>query len=272
MKIKEIVHESKDLEEGLWDGIKGAVTGIKQGGISNAKQGFKTGMDTSRHNERVDWIVDQSVTKWNNHLNGLKRADRIDVNNPEEYKQALNNWLTKFGKSETAVTGEPNKLSPVGVKEYIAKNVVQMLADREAGRDDATSTTDTSPPGDNSGPSAIIPVKGGYSTRGMDQNVIVRTQQPLILRYENVNYTLNKSAEWQSDKTKSAESNETIVALLDKNKKIWDNAKEGTSSKQDALTLVPNAAPAAPAVKKPGRWGNPSAGSLGNPNYRPAAK
>ena len=156
MKIKEIISESEELDEGLWDGIGGALSGVKKGGfknvIANAKAGYQSGEQQAAAEKSLAWMGNEAVKKWNEYVVRLAKEGEDIKKDDALFQTKLKEWLGNFVKSPLPDSENPASLAPADVKSFITKHVSVALRKREQQRVSGTKDTDQSDPQSASSP------------------------------------------------------------------------------------------------------------------------
>ena len=175
MKIKEIISESEELDEGLWDGIGGALSGVKKGGfknvIANAKAGYQSGEQQAAAEKGLAWMGNEAVKKWNEHVVGLAKGGEDVKKDDALFQTKLKEWLGNFVKSPLPDTENPASLAPADVKSFITKHVSIALRKREQQRSAVTKDTDQTASSPPQAPTKTIPPSSQWELEPMNREI-----------------------------------------------------------------------------------------------------
>jgi hypothetical protein len=167
------------MDEGVWDKIKNAVTGVVPGTVANVA---KTAQKQSAYYSKI--LIDDAFKDWQQHIINLSRAKPAIT--PAEIQTALEVWVNNRLKDRPG-TSIPKPTDITNANDY--KKIYKYMGDRFA---EYFSKPDPTPaPAPTPGPST------GTSVEGLK----VLSTDPLIFNFQNSYYYINDTGQWVVSKS-----------------------------------------------------------------------
>ena len=146
MKINEVITEAGILDKAgqAWAGAKGAVQGLKAGGLggiaAGARAGYQIAGAEQAQSKQIKDITTQVLQKWGAYNQKIK----TNTGNDATPEQAVA-WLTQFfgGQKPTSQPAGSNP-NPVQIQQWLQKEVAGYMANQEMATPPAVDLPDIS--------------------------------------------------------------------------------------------------------------------------------
>ena len=143
MKINEVITEAGILDKvgQAWAGAKGAVQGLKAGGIAaGARAGYQAKGAAQTQSKQVKDITTQVLQKYAAYNQNIKTSTGTDANS----QQAVA-WLTQFfGGQKPASQPAGSNPNPAQIQQWLQKEVAGYMANQEMATPPAVDLPDIS--------------------------------------------------------------------------------------------------------------------------------
>ena len=213
MKINEVI------QEGIINTVKGFIPGTAARAVKKS---------TKQQNTVISNVVKNLLQQW-----GVVQAN-LQKSNQTPTPQQVAQWFEKF--AGTQVSSAPANTDASTISNWLTQEVSSYLASKQLGTPEQTPPTQPTP-------AQTAPAQTAPATAGVPGFEVI-SQEPVVVRYKKVDYSLNDEGEWivMGAKGKLAplikDSNPTLEKLLDRAAGTEQTQAQSAQTAQTAQTAA----------------------------------